>query len=229
MKPLAVVDLMSAGGARASRATVESIHHHVAPQRGLVVTGPEPATAALRDAAGIVVTGSPLMLGTPQTAWAPELSRHLEQAAAAGVPVLAICFGHQMLGQHFGGRLASWDGVREGVAPVRFQDGPGAGPFAGLGDVDLVFTHRDHLVDAGPLEVAGTGGLSGARGEGSPAPIAAWRHPDLPVWGVQGHPEAGARWCRLDGGACWSTMPPAQLETPGGKRLLANFGNLLRG
>lgn len=217
MRPLAVVDLMSPGNARASRATVESIHHHVAPGRGLLVTGPEPAAGALRDAAGIVVTGSPLMMNTRETRWADGLSRRLEHAATLGVPVLAICFGHQMLGQHFGGRLASWEACREGVAPVRFaQDA--SGPFAGLGEVPLVFTHRDHLTSAGRLEVAGEGGLGG---------IAAWRHPELPIWGVQGHPEAGARWCRLDGAACWSRMDPATLETPGGKRLLANFGTLL--
>lgn len=216
MKPLVVVDLMSAGSARSSRATLESIHHHTAPQRGLAVVGPAPAGGTLREAAGIVVTGSPLMMNTPQTSWAPVLSRRLEEAAQGGVPVLAICFGHQMLGQHFGGRLASWDAVREGVAPVRFQD---AGPFAGLGEVPLVFTHRDHLTAPGGLRVVGEGGLGG---------ITAWEHPDLPMWGVQGHPEAGARWCRLDGAACWSRMEPSTLETPGGKRLLANFGALLR-
>lgn len=216
MKPLVVVDLMSLGGARASRATVESVHHHVAPARGLVVGGPDTSPRVFQDAAGIVVTGSPLMLGTPETSWAPQLSARLEQAASSGVPVLGICFGHQMLGQHFGGALASWEGVREGIAPVRFRD---SGPFTGLGEVDLVFTHRDHLADAGPLEVVAEGGLGG---------IAAWKHPDLPVWGVQGHPEAGARWCRLDGGACWAGMPADRLETPGGKRLLANFGRLLR-
>jgi anthranilate synthase component II len=216
VRPLVVVDLMEAGKARSSRATVESIHHHVAPRRGLKVLGPDAAAADLRSAAGIVVTGSPLMMNTPQTAWAPQLSARLESAARAGVPVFAICFGHQMLGQHFGGTLASWEAVREGVAPVRFHP---TGPFAGLGEVPLVFTHRDHLTSPGRLEVAGEGGLGG---------IAAWRHPDLPIWGVQGHPEAGARWCRLDGAACWNGMDPATLETPGGKRLLANFGTLLR-
>lgn len=218
MKPLVVVDLMEAGKARATRATVESVHHHVAPSRGLVVAGPDVPARVLRDAAGIVVTGSPLMLGTPETAWAPALSARLEEAAGAGVPVLGICFGHQMLGRHFGARLESWDAVREGVAPVRFAAAD-AGPFAGLGETELVFTHRDHLTDAGPLEVVAEGGLGG---------VAAWKHPELPVWGVQGHPEAGARWCRLDGGACWAGMPPGRLETPGGKRLLANFGALLR-
>jgi GMP synthase-like glutamine amidotransferase len=219
MKPLVVVDLMETGKARASRATVESIHHHVAPDRGLVVTGPRPAAGVLRDAAGIVVTGSPLMLGTPETAWAPELSARLEQAARQGVPVLGICFGHQMLGRHFGARLESWEAVREGVAPVRFQGADAPGPFSGLGEVDLVFTHRDHLTDAGPLEVVAEGGLGG---------VAAWKHPQLPIWGVQGHPEAGARWCRLDGGAGWADLPPERLETPGGKRLLQTFGRLLQ-
>lgn len=219
MKPLCVVDLMSAGDARSSRATVESIHLHVAPGRGLRMLGPDASAADLRSAAGIVVTGSPLMMDTPQTAWAPRLSRDLEAAAKADVPVFAICFGHQMLGQFFGGTLASWDKPKEGVAPVRFDDGKQAGPFTGLGEVPLVFTHRDHLTDAGPLTVVGEGGFGG---------IAAWAHPDLPMWGTQGHPEAGARWCRLDGAACWNHLPPSTLETPGGKRLLAQFGNLLR-
>lgn len=219
MKPLVVVDLMQAGRAKASRATIESIHHHVAPTRGLVVTGPSPSAGTLRDAAGIVVTGSPLMLGTPETAWASELSRRLAHAAQMGVPVLSICFGHQMLGRHFGAHLESWDAVREGVAAVRFKDSKDAGPFAGLGEVDLVFTHRDHLTDPGPLQVVAEGGLGG---------VAAWKHPDLPVWGVQGHPEAGARWCRLDGGHGFESVPADRLETPGGKRLLENFGGLLR-
>jgi GMP synthase-like glutamine amidotransferase len=215
MRPLVVVDLMSAGAARASRATIDSIHHHISTQRGLLVVGPDATAQELAAAAGIVVTGSPLMLGTPQTAWAPRLSDRLETAGQAGVPVLGICFGHQMLGSHFGATLESWESVREGVAPVRFDDD---GPFANLGTVDLVFTHRDHLTDAGPLRVVAEGGLGG---------VAAWAHPSLPIWGVQGHPEAGARWCRLDGGACWAGMSTDRLETPGGKRLLRQFGEVM--
>lgn len=212
---------MSAGKARASRATVESIHHHVAPQRGLRVLGPDATVADLRAAAGIVVTGSPLMMDTPETEWASQLSHRLEDAAAHGVPVFAICFGHQMLGQHFGGTLASWEACREGVATVRFAN-TSEGPFAGAGEVPLVFTHRDHLTSAGRLDVVGEGGLGGG------ASVAAWRHPDLPMWGTQGHPEAGARWCRLDGAECWRRMPPQDLETPEAKGILARFGGLLR-
>lgn len=215
MKPLVVVDLMAPGDAKATHATVQSIHANVDPSRPLNVVGPEARAAELAQAAGIVVTGSPLMLGTPETAWAPRLSKNLESAARAGVPVLGICFGHQMLGAHFGARLASWPAVREGVAPVSFEDD---GPFEGLGEVDLIFTHRDHLVQPGILDIVAEGGLGG---------ITAWRHPELPMWGVQGHPEADAHWCALDGAACWASMPREQLQTPGGKRLLANFGRML--
>ncbi|HEU5073261.1 MAG TPA: glutamine amidotransferase [Polyangiaceae bacterium] len=55
--------------------------------------------------AGLVVTGSPHSV-TDREPWVLNGEAYLADVVAAGVPVLGVCFGHQMLAQALGGRVA---------------------------------------------------------------------------------------------------------------------------
>jgi GMP synthase (glutamine-hydrolysing) len=58
-----------------------------------------------RSLAGAVVTGSSAMV-TDREPWSEATAEWLGDAVAAGTPVLAICYGHQLLAHALGGRVA---------------------------------------------------------------------------------------------------------------------------
>lgn len=213
-----ILDLYSGGDPVAGAKVVAAHHRYTCPGRAVRVVGPDDdLKAAFEGAGGIQVTGSPLMLNTLDTPWQDAVGAALEAAARRGTPVLGICFGHQLIGQHFGATLKSWESNRWGVSEVTLD--AAAGPLAGLERVPLVFTHRDHLVDAGELTVVGRGGIGG---------VQALAHPDLPIWTLQGHPEADARLCvDMEGGRWTNRYAPATVDTPAAKGILANFGRHL--
>ncbi|HVE87498.1 MAG TPA: glutamine amidotransferase [Myxococcales bacterium] len=55
----------------------------------------------VRDHDAVIVTGSPLSATAP-TAWMKELAGYMVDAAERRVPVLGVCFGHQLLGMVMG-------------------------------------------------------------------------------------------------------------------------------
>ncbi len=67
-----------------------------------VYEGDEPPTA--RATGGVVVTGSAAMVSDHE-AWADRTAEWLRTAVDAGVPVLGICFGHQLLAHALGGKV----------------------------------------------------------------------------------------------------------------------------
>jgi len=106
-----------------------------------------------RDADGFIVTGSPSSV-TAQTPWMLRAQALLEQIAGSGVPLFGICFGHQMVGQALGGRVAPNPRGREiGTRLIRVVDGAGADPLlAGLERTEFFAncTHVDSLVALPP-------------------------------------------------------------------------------
>jgi GMP synthase (glutamine-hydrolysing) len=147
--------------------------HHDARSGG---RGPDP-----RDFAGVVVTGSAASLVTRE-AWMDDAADFTIRAAAAGVPVLGVCFGHQLVGHAFGGRVVrNPSGWEIGSFDIEVTDGDDP-LFAGLASrlrVNLV--HQD-MVEAPP----GSGLRVLARNARTPIQALAWGDH---VRGVQFHPE----------------------------------------
>ncbi len=123
------------------------------------------------------------------------------QSLGSKVPLLGVCLGHQAIGEAFGGRTIRANQVMHGkttrirhLAEGIFQDLP----------VPLEVTRYHSLVtdpDALPSELLAVA-WSPAGPDGAEE-VQAVRHEELPIWGVQFHPES--------------------LFSQDGKRLLRNF------
>jgi anthranilate synthase/aminodeoxychorismate synthase-like glutamine amidotransferase len=107
----------------------------------------------------------------------------IEHFAGRGVPVLGVCLGHQCIGQLYGGRVVRAPQVMHGkTSEIRHT---GVGVFADLPDPLTATRYHSLVVDAdsvpAALEVTATSddGL-----------VMGLRHRDLPVEGVQFHPES---------------------------------------
>ncbi|MEZ5931176.1 MAG: type 1 glutamine amidotransferase [Alphaproteobacteria bacterium] len=71
------------------------------------------------DADGWLITGS--KFGAYEDhAWIPPLEDFLRRVYAAGVPIVGICFGHQILAQALGGKVEKFEGGWS-VGPVTYR------------------------------------------------------------------------------------------------------------
>ncbi|MDH3453608.1 MAG: aminodeoxychorismate/anthranilate synthase component II, partial [Desulfuromonadales bacterium] len=99
------------------------------------------------------------------------------------LPILGVCLGHQSVGQAYGGRIVRAERLMHGKTSPVFHDGREL--FAGLPDPFDATRYHSLLVERasmpGCLEVTAWT----AEGE-----IMGLRHRELPVWGVQFHPES---------------------------------------
>jgi anthranilate synthase component 2 len=116
------------------------------------------------------------------------ISVELIRAAAGQVPVLGVCLGHQSIGQAFGGQVVKAHAVMHGkTSPIHHA---GMGVFAGLGQPFAATRYHSLVVDAASLPealevTAWTETPDGERDE-----IMGMRHRELPIQGVQFHPES---------------------------------------
>jgi GMP synthase (glutamine-hydrolysing) len=125
---------------------------------------------------GVVVTGSRSSVYWDE-AWIPQLVDYVAEAADAGVPVLGVCYGHQVLAEALGGRVAGMDGFEIGYNEIRrVRDDP---LFEGIDESFTAFTtHGDAVVELPPSAT-----LLAENDRG----VHAFR--DGHCWGVQFHPE----------------------------------------
>jgi anthranilate synthase/aminodeoxychorismate synthase-like glutamine amidotransferase len=132
---------------------------------------------AERGAAGILISPGP---GMPDDA---GISNAVIEQLGATVPILGVCLGHQCIGQVFGGRIVRAPTIMHGKTSwVRHE---GKGVFAGLADPFEATRYHSLVIepDSMPdvLEVTATtedGVIMGVA------------HKQLPIQGVQFHPES---------------------------------------
>jgi anthranilate synthase/aminodeoxychorismate synthase-like glutamine amidotransferase len=111
-----------------------------------------------------------------------------------GTPVLGVCLGHQSLAQEFGGKVVRGEPVHGKTAEMEHD---GRTIYEGLESPLVV--GRYHSLVVAPEELPGELEVSARAGD----VIMGLRHRELPVEGVQFHPES--------------------VLTPRGKQMLGNF------
>ncbi|MDZ7685042.1 MAG: aminodeoxychorismate/anthranilate synthase component II [Gammaproteobacteria bacterium] len=103
------------------------------------------------------------------------------------IPVFGVCLGHQCIGQVYGGRIVRADRVMHGKTSVIRHDGKGV--FKGLPDGFTATRYHSLVIEPSSmpdcLEVTAWAELDNGGQE-----IMGVRHRELPVEGVQFHPES---------------------------------------
>ncbi|AXB76517.1 aminodeoxychorismate/anthranilate synthase component II [Novosphingobium sp. P6W] len=101
-------------------------------------------------------------------------------AAKAGIPVLGVCLGHQSIGQYFGGKVVR-GGLMHGKTSMIDHDGTGL--FAGIPSPLKAARYHSLIVENIPDALA----VNARSDDGH---VMGFRHVDLPIHGVQFHPES---------------------------------------
>ncbi len=105
--------------------------------------------------------------------------------AEAGIPLLGVCLGHQSIGQYFGGKVVR-GGLMHGKTSLVDHDNTGL--FEGIPSPYTATRYHSLIVDDIPdcLVVNATSETPGLDGTA----VMGFHHKDLPIHGVQFHPES---------------------------------------
>lgn len=126
---------------------------------------------------GIIISPGP---GRPGNA---KISREILQRFSGKIPILGVCLGHQVICECFGGRVEK--GTRPMHGKVTGLMNTGRGLFVGLPQCFQVTRYhsltavKESLPDCLLVDACSVDGA-----------VMAVRHQEMPVYGVQFHPEA---------------------------------------
>ena len=139
------------------------------------------AIEALRPAR-IVISPGPC---TPNEA---GVSLEVIERLGARIPILGVCLGHQSIGQAFGGRVIRASRIMHGkTSPVHHR---GLGVFAGLPSPFEATRYHSLVVEQPSLPDCLEVTAWTENEDGSVEEIMGLRHRELPIEGVQFHPES---------------------------------------
>jgi len=155
------------------------------------------------DAIGVgqaMSSGAEAFLISPGPCTPNEAGISLDLVAACAAerkPLLGVCLGHQAIGQHFGGRVTRAPELMHGKTSPVIHDGTGV--FVGLPSPFTATRYHSLIVD----DIPDTLTVNARTADGT---VMGFRHRELPIHGVQFHPES--------------------IATEHGHALLANFVRL---
>lgn len=141
---------------------------------------PEPHSIA-----GVAITGAHEMV-TDGDQWIEDTASWVREAVSAGIPMLGICFGHQLMAQALGGEAGYHpEGLEIGTVPVRLTDDGRADPLLG----GLPDTFLAHVTHSQTVLTLPQGAVLLAASDHDPHQAFRVGHH---AWGVQFHPEFDA-------------------------------------
>ena len=153
---------------RALRALLPAHEHYHYP------SGERPS---LDGVDAVVVTGSTAgVYEADDRPWIRDARRLVRRAVDREVPLLGVCFGHQLVNDALGGRVEH-RGLTARLVDADVADDP---LFAGV-EPTFPMVHGDHVTELGEGKEA----IASA----DYYPLQASRHADAPVWTTQYHPE----------------------------------------
>lgn len=184
-----------------------------------------------RAVSGIVVTGSHAMV-TDRDPWSEDLAGWLAEAVPMGMPVLGVCYGHQLLAHALGGEVDYHPaGPEVGTVPVRLTQAARTDPL--LADLpEAFYVHATHAQSVLRLPEQAVH-LAGNDYE----PHHAFRVGER-AWGVQFHPEFDTdimhAYVQVRAARCekperdWEAIRASVRETPESASLLRRFAEMVR-
>ena len=130
-------------------------------------------------------SGASAFLISPGPCTPTEAGVSLDLVAAcadAGKPLLGVCLGHQAIGQHFGGKVER-GGLMHGKTSAIAHDGTGL--FTGLPTPFTATRYQSLIVPEDGLPVA-----LRVNARAPDSSVMGFAHRNLPIHGVQFHPES---------------------------------------
>ena len=137
---------------------------------------------------GLILSGGPASVYEPN---APRLDPRILET---NLPILGLCYGHQLIAQITNGKVESAVCKEYGIAHIAI-DKP-VGVLKGLGEKEKVWMSHGDTVFAMPPEFE-------VLAHTENCPVAAFKHKGKPIYGLQWHPEV--------------------IHTENGMRMLRNF------
>lgn len=138
--------------------------------------------------AAAMATGPKAVLISPGPGTPEQAGISLELVglcAAAATPLLGVCLGHQAIARWFGGKVVRAGQVMHGKTCAVTHDGSGV--FAGLPSPFTATRYHSLVVEPDSLP-----GCLAVNATAADATVQGLRHVELPMHGVQFHPESVA-------------------------------------
>jgi len=145
----------------------EIVTHNISPEEVAALQGKF-------NVKGLIFSGGPSSVYEPN---APKLNPRILEV---NLPILGLCYGHQLLAQLTNGKVEPATCKEYGIAQVSI-DKP-VGVLEGLGEKEKVWMSHGDTVLSLPADFE-------ALAHTENCPVAAFRHKTKPIYGIQWHPE----------------------------------------